>query len=309
MQQYTRLKQDEIEVILSRYGIHNLVSFKMLSGGSENTNYLLDSDQGRYVLCICEQKTADQARQLTDLLKHLERNHFDTSKTIQTIDDNSITMWKGKPVILKVFIEGRIQKDIPPKILRLIGKQVAKLHQVEAPDFLPRQVNYGKEEFSKVKEYDSNSEFDLWLTGIGEYMMPFFDLNLPKSLVHSDVFWDNVIIRENEDSAVIMDFEESTYYYRVFDIGMTIIGICAEGKRVNLDKARHLLAGYRSVGELLEEELKSLRAFTIYAGACMTFWRHQNFNHLKPDPKMFQHYLGLKVLVDFMMDQDDDCFA
>jgi Ser/Thr protein kinase RdoA (MazF antagonist) len=90
---------------------------------------------------------------------------------------------------------------------------------------------------------------------------------------------------------------------------MMIIGMCGEGETINLGKARHLLEGYQSETQLLEEELNSLKAFTIYAGATMSFWRHQNFNYLKPDPHMFDHYLGLKNLVDFMMRQSDDCFT
>jgi hypothetical protein len=52
-----------------------------------------------------------------------------------------------------------------------------------------------------------------------------------------------------------------------------------------------------------------MKAFTIYAGASMTFWRHQNFNYVKPNIKMSNHYLGLKVLVDDIVKQSDDCFV
>ncbi len=309
MEHYTRLDKKEIETILARFDIRPIVSFEVLSGGSENTNYLINSKNGKYVLCICEQKTVERSKELTALLEHLEKNHFNTSKTVRTRDNDPITIWNGKPIMVKEFIEGNINKELAPHLLELIGQELGKLHQIEAPDYLPIQLSYGKEQFSNVKKYAANSEFDIWLTDILEYMHPFFDLNLPKSLIHADLFWDNVIITTNERSAIIMDFEEAAYYYRVFDIGMAIIGICAEGETVNLVKAKHLLTGYRSEISLSEEELKSLKAFTIYAGASMTFWRHQNFNHVKPDPQKFGHYLGLKVLVDFMREQVDDCFA
>ena len=134
-------------------------------------------------------------------------------------------------------------------------------------------------------------------------------MDLPKAFIHSDLFWSNIIIQADGPAIFIMDFEEATYYYRVFDIGMTIIGICAEGKEINLEKAQHLLRGYQSETTLSSQELEALRAFTVYAGTAMTFWRHRNFNYVKPDPAMFDHYLGLKVLVDFMMEQDADCLV
>ena len=106
-----------------------------------------------------------------------------------------------------------------------------------------------------------------------------------------------------------MDFEDSTYYYRVFDLGMTIIGTCADGDTINLEKVKHFLNGYQAQAPLTSDEINALKAFTIYAGASMTYWRHQNFNYAKPDPKMYNHYLGLKVLVDYVFELDDDYFA
>ena len=309
MEQSTRLNEIEIREILAKFDIHNISSFELLSGGSENTNYLVKSENGKYVLCIFEQKTEKNAKELAHLLKHLEINNFNTSKLIYTSDSESVIIWKNKPIIIKAFIEGKIRKDLPPHLLKLIGKDLAKLHQINVPEYLPKQLNYGKEQFSNVKKYSANSEFDIWLKNILEYISPYLKLNLPKSIIHSDVFWDNVIIGENDNSATIIDFEESVNYYRLFDVGMTIIGICGEEKFINMEKVKRLLEGYQSEVQLSEVEINSLKAFTIYAGVSMTFWRHQNFNYVKPNSEMSNHYMKLKVLVDDMVKQADDCFV
>ena len=309
MEQSTELNEIEIREILAKFDIHNISSFELLSGGSENTNYLVKSENGKYVLCIFEQKTEKNAKDLTQLLKHLAINNFNTSKLINTSDSEPVIIWKDKPIIIKTFIEGKIRNDLSPHLLKMIGKELAKLHQINAPEYISDQLNYGKEQFVNVKKYSANSEFDIWLKNILEYIDPYLKLNLPKSIIHSDVFWDNVIIGENDNSATIIDFEESVNYYRLFDIGMTIIGICGEEKVINMEKTKHLLDGYQSEVQLLEEEINSLKAFTIYAGASMTFWRHQNFNYVKPNTKMSNHYMKLKVLVDDIVKQADDCFV
>lgn len=309
MEQYTRLNEQEIVVILSRFDIHNIISFELLSGGSENTNYLVNSESGKYILCICEQKTEEEAKKLAHLLEYLVANHFNTSKVIYDLNNEPVIIWKEKPVMIRVYLEGKIEKNLSSHLLKLIGKELAKLHKIAAPDYLPSQLNYGKEEFAKVKKYAADSEFDNWLMDVIKYIQPYFKLDLPKSLIHSDVFCDNVIISEDESTATLMDFEEAVHYYRVFDIGMTIIGICGDGEVVNLEKVKHFLKGYQSEVKLSEQEIISLKAFTIYAGASMTFWRHQNFNYVKPDPKMFNHYLGLKVLVDYMFELSDNYFV
>jgi len=309
MEQSTRLNDIDIRTILAKFDIHNISSFELLIGGSENTNYLVKSENGKYVLCIFEQKTEKNAKELAHLLKHLEVNNFNTSKLIYTSDSESVIIWKNKPIIIKAFIEGEIRKDLPPHLLKLIGKELAKLHQINVPEYLPKHLNCGMEQFSNVKKYSANSEFDIWLKNILEYISPYLKLNLPKSIIHSDVFWDNVIISKDDNTATIIDFEESVNYYRLFDIGMTIIGTCGEEKIINMEKIKYLLDGYQSEIQLLDVEINSLKAFTIYAGASMTFWRHQNFNYVKPNIKMSNHYLGLKVLVDDIVKQSDDCFV
>ncbi|MCP4311456.1 MAG: homoserine kinase [Bacteroidetes bacterium] len=302
------MNKEEIAIVLQQFEIGPVTSSKLLDGGYENTNYLVKSESIKYILCICEQKSEQEAEELARLLIYLGEQKFNTSKVIPGANGELVIIWKDKPVMIRTFIEGDVIEDLSPHLLKLIGKEVAKLHNINAPEYLPKQLNYGKEQFANIKKYAANSEFDRWLEMVLEYIAPYFALNLPKSLIHSDVFWDNVIINEDENSASIMDFEESTYYYRVFDIGMTIIGTCADGEIINLEKARHLLNGYQSQSPLTTDEINSLKAFTIYAGASMTYWRHQNFNYLKPDPKMYKHYLGLKVLVDYVFELDDDCF-
>jgi homoserine kinase type II len=309
MEQYTRLDEKEMVAISARFGIPNVSSFELLSGGSENTNYLVTAKSGKYILCICEQKTEKKAKELADLLDYLAANNFNTSKIVYSVNGESVLLWKGKPIMIRVFLEGEIQKNLSPHLLKLIGKELARLHQIEAPEYLPKQLPYGKEQFAQVRKYAPNSEFDIWLVKVLKYMQPYFKMNLPQSLIHSDLFWDNIIISEDGNAVAIMDFEEAANYYRVFDIGMTIIGICGEGEIVNLEKAKYLLKGYQSELELSADEINSLKAFTIYAGASMAFWRYQNFNYVKPDPQMFNHYLGLKVLADYMFEQADDCFV
>lgn len=308
MAQYTSLTTHDLEAILSSFTINDISSFEILSGGLENTSYLINIANSKYVLTICEQKSENKARELAHLLEHLEKHHFETSKIIRNTNNDPITLWKDRPIMLKKFIDGKIIKDLPHHLIALMGRELGKLHKIEAPSFLPKVVNYGKEQFFNVEKYALNSVFDIWLKEKLAYVTPYFTSNLPKAFIHGDVFYDNVIISEDESSVVIMDFEESAYYYRIFDIGMMIIGICGEGKIVDLEKASYILKGYQQENQLLDIELNALQAFTVYAGAAMTFWRHMNFNYTRPDSKLSNHYLQLKVLTDYVEEQAADCF-
>ena len=308
MAQYSTLTRNEIETILANYSIQNIEDFEVLAGGSVNTNYLVHTDQGKYVLTICETRSENEARELAHLLEYLEQHKFETSKVIRTTKYDPISQWNNRPIIVKKFIEEKILKDLPSHLMEILGRELGKLHKIGAPEYLPTQLSFGKEQFVDVEIYAPHSSFDIWLKKKMEYVLPYISSNLPKAFIHADVFYDNVVVSEDKRSVTIMDFEEAAYYYRVFDLGMMIIGTCGDRETINFEKASYMLKGYLQEIGLLEIELNALQAFTVYAATAMTFWRHINFNYTKPDPSMSNHYLGLKVIADYVEEQDADVF-
>ena len=308
MSQYSVLNLKEISEICNRYGIKTVKSFSILSGGSENTNYLIAAQDSQFVLTICEQKTMQSARELGLLLEHLAVHNFETSKLVRTKDREPVSEWKGKPVMLKVFLEGEIIQDLTNPILETIGMEMGRLHQIEAPLYLPKELGYGMPFFNQASQYAPGTTFERWLQAMKAYFQPYISENLPKSLIHSDIFYSNIVVSSAAGRAYIMDFEEAANYYRIFDIGMTLVGLCCDAKNLTVKKARALLKGYQQEIALLEVEKRSLQAFTVYAAASMTFWRHRNFNHVNPDPEMYDHYLGLKVIADAIREIPADIF-
>ena len=76
----------------------------------------------------------------------------------------------------------------------------------------------------------------------------------------------------------IIDFEEACRYYNVFDLGMGVLGLCAEGTKVNLAKARALGIGYQKIQSLTEQEKECLQLFSEYAAIATAYWRFWKFN-------------------------------
>jgi len=303
MAQYTVINDADLKTILESYGIGTMLSYKILSGGSENTNYLVNTETNAFVLTICEQKPVQEAENLALLLNYLKLNNFNTSKLVETLNGALIAIWNDKPIILKEFIKGDIIQDFPENLLVYLGKELAKLHQVKVPNYVPKTLNYGSiSRFDEVRVYAPDSSFYKWLKETQHYIENYISPELPKSLIHSDIFYSNVIVSADQKTATIMDFEEACYYYRLFDIGMMIIGTCSKGKTINQKKIKSLLEGYQQENKLLEIEIDSLKAFTVYAATATAFWRHQNFNYVNVDVKLKNHYLEMKNLADTIMD-------
>lgn len=308
MIEYSRLTLDEIRVIGSQYDIEEIRSCEILSGGSENTNYLVNTNNDAYVLTISEQKSMKKTKDLADLLEYLVDNDFSTSKIIRNKNSQSLGVWNGKPVMLKEYLRGKVMEDLPHHLVEYLGQQLGKLHNIKAPAYLPTQLSYGIECFDDLKIYAESSEFYLWLKEIEDLVQRSLSPRLPKAMIHSDVFFNNVIVSKDENRATIMDFEEASFYYRVFDLGMIIVGVCSIGEAVDLDKVGVLLRGYQRENKLLELELDSLNTFTVYAAACTAFWRHKHFNYVEPVQKMADHYLAMKHLADHVRALPNDSF-
>ena len=307
MAQYTVLSDTDLQAILTHYSVGKVWFYNVLSGGSENTNYLVNTEHNAYVLTICEQKSAKEAKELASLLDYLALHNFATSKLIKTLKGKLTVTCKNKPVILKAFIEGDIIQDLSENLLVYLGKELAKLHQVKVPNYVPKTLNYGSiNRFDEVQVYAPGSAFYKWLKETQHYIENYIHPELPKALIHSDIFYSNIIVSTDRKKATIMDFEEACYYYRVFDIGMMIIGTCRSGETINLNKVKRLLSGYQQHTKLLKIEKKALKAFTVYAATGTSFWRHQNFNYINIIAEKKDHYLEMKLLADTIMSQPDN---
>jgi homoserine kinase type II len=298
MSPYSVLDISNILDICKQYTIPEVVSHIILSGGSENTNYLISTENGKFVLTICEQKTMQRARDLACLLEFLADNGFKTSELLRTTKGELISKWNGKPVMFKHFLSGHILNDFSYALLEKVGIEMGKLHQIRPPEEIQRILGYGVTHFHEVSTYAKGSDFEIWLNEIKDYILPYMSTHLPKTLIHSDIFYSNIVVSIDRKSVCIMDFEEAADYFRVFDIGMTLVGLCSDSQKMNLAKASALMSGYQKKIKLLEIEKKVLQAFTVYAAASMTFWRHRNFHHINPNPKMYDHYLELKAIAD-----------
>tara|TARA_B110000014_G_scaffold61864_1_gene41910 strand:- start:15 stop:947 length:933 start_codon:yes stop_codon:yes gene_type:complete len=299
MIQYSILNKQDVKHILIPYSIKNLTNVEKLSGGYENTNYLITANNHHYVLSLFERKSPEHVKILEQLLSHLNKNNFKTSQTVSTTDGETVTYWNKKPIIIKHFIEGKVMDTLPNHIIELVGEATGKLHQVPAPDYLPKTIDYGQENFKLVNQYAPKTTFEDWIQAVKRYIQPYLEMDLPKAFIHSDLFCSNIIISSDEKSVIIMDFEEAAYYYRIFDIGMAIIGLCSEGKILNKEKVKSFLIGYKKEIKLTPDEEKALQAFTVYAGASMTFWRHRNFNYVYPDIGLKNRFKALQRLTNY----------
>jgi len=276
MARYTQLHQSDIQKITADYNLV-VTRFEVIDGGAGNSSYLLHTGNGKYVLTVCDDKSLSDAANMGHLLLLLKTHNFPATRLLPPINQPVITKYRNKPVMLKAYVNGQVCENLDDDMLRQVGMEMARLHEVPAPDFLPDKHAYGLQVFSNVIGRNINTEYESWLAKQHDYLKQNIPSSLPCGLIHGDLFYDNVIFEEKKFRAII-DFEEACHYYKAFDLGMGILGLCVENASVVLDKAHALVNGYQQVRKLEQTEKETLQIFIQYAAAATSCWRFWKYH-------------------------------
>jgi homoserine kinase type II len=283
MARYTQLQESDVQEIARNYDL-TVSEFEPIEGGAGNSSYLLQTQQGSTVLTVFDEKTLSYVTRLGQLLLLLAEYEFPTTRPLSSVKGGMITVYRAKPVMLKAYIAGQVCKNLNETMLHQVGAAMAKLHRLPTPDFLPNKHPYGRQDFSTVIGRNIDPEYESWLAERFAYLERHIPPGLPSGLIHGDLFYDNVLF-EKERFKAIIDFEEACRYYMGFDLGMGILGLCAEGLTVSLDRARALVTGYQQVRMLEEREKETLQLFVEYAAIATSYWRFWKYHIHSPIPE------------------------
>ncbi len=289
MANFTQLKQDDIQNIADNYNLR-VAEFESIDGGNGNSSYLLSTEKSKYVLTVCDDKTFEEAEVMGQLLLLLQQYDFSCTRVVPSVSKDVITMYRDKAVMLKVYIEGQIFDNLDESMLYQVGTETAKLHQIPSPRYVPTDHPYGRSHFPQVFGLNIDEKYESWLNKQFDDLECNIPAELPRALIHGDLFYDNLLFEKTKFNAII-DFEEACHYYRVFDLGMAIIGSCADGITVALNKARALVRGYQKIKQLEQVEKESLQMFVQYAATATSYWRFDKYNIDTPNAdKSDQHW-------------------
>jgi len=126
-------------------------------------------------------------------------------------------------------------------------------------------------------------------------------------MIHGDLFYSNVVLTK-EQTPIIMDFEETSYYYRSFDLGMAVVGLCCEHGQIVPLKMRALIRGYQNVISLSKRESESIKAFIVYGATATAFWRFKQFNIVHPVERLKDSYKEMVAIADQAYSFSDEQF-
>ncbi len=304
---YTDLIDKEIAKFGELFNLGSVKEFHLLKGGSTNFNFLLITEKGKYVLTICEDGTFEQVRHLMALLQHLEAHNFHTSKVLKSNSGEFLLETSNKPVYLKSYIEGLVPRKLSLTSLEYLGRMIAKLHKIQVFDSIPDAFPYGLTYFTEVTTSSSSHPYVDWLKQKSQFLEEHLPNNLPRGLVHGDIFSDN-LVEGTHGQIIIIDFETVSHSPFIFDIGMALIGVCSEKSTISLRKAKAFIKGYQQERKFNQMEKNNIKLFAIYAATVTSVWRFRLF-HLKiPTFKRFHGYQQMVDIEDSLVQIKNSIF-
>ena len=285
---YTKLNQNDIEDILSNYTLGNLESFEGIKEGIENTNYFLSINKKKFILTVYEKRVKPKDLPFfSNLMSSLNKANFKCPAPIFNNKNNTVTDFGGKKLMIVSFLDGKAKQNLSPANCKSIGFETAKMHELTKNLKLKRQndlsVQSWRKLFDAVKDKCTNIHKDLPKL-IEENLNDVeknWPKNLPKGIIHADLFHDNIFFIKDEFSGVI-DFYFSCEDYFAFEIAICFNALCFDGLKNNLSfnitKAKNFIDGYTSVRRLTNEEKESIKVLS--QGAALRFLLTRVFDTL-----------------------------
>ncbi len=304
---YSKLSMDQLHRLAGQFGLPEVEWIKAIEGGNSNTNHRLKTVDVIYVMTILEEKNIRQGAELVALLQHLAAHDFYTSTIILPVNGEPTGLIDEKPVLLKPWIDGEVVEQLEASQLRQIGRCLARLHQIPAPDFLPRVQAYGLQTFAEMIGQNLDRKYESWLGQQFKRISTLLNPELPRGFIHGDLFYDNVLFESGQLKAII-DFEESCHYYLIFDIGMAALGLCRNKTIIDLAGVKALVDGYLEVRDLTPLERTSLQLCIEYAATATSRWRYWKYNFDAPTESRKDIHWEMVGLALYVQGIEKPCF-
>lgn len=273
---YTDVAADELAGFLSGYDLGELLSYKGIAEGVENSNFLLHTTRGHFFLTLYEKRVAKgDLPFFLNLMGHLAARGITCPQPVANKSGETLGVLAGRPAAIIDFLEGVWPRKPSVVHCAAIGEALAKLHLAGANFKMSRANALSVAGWRPLFE-TAEARADTVQPGLRDFLAAelshleqSWPADLPRGIIHADLFPDNALFLGDTLSGLI-DFYFACNDLFAYDVAICLNAWCFEADHAfNVTKARAFLNAYGKVRPLGAEEQV---AFPLLArGAALRF--------------------------------------
>ncbi|MEO8669018.1 MAG: homoserine kinase [Bauldia sp.] len=273
---YTDFSDEEFDAFMGGYDLGAVLSVKGIAEGVENSNYLMATERGQFILTLYERRVdpADLPFFL-GLMEHLAGRGITCPLPVHDKNGNALGRLAERPAAIVTFLSGMWVRRPRADHCSAVGKALARLHLCgeDFPLARPNALSVGgwrplfescggrTDEIAPGLAGDISEELD--------HLEEHWPEDLPPGIIHADLFPDNVFFLGGKLSGLI-DFYFACNDMLAYDVAVCLNAWCFESDgALNITKARALIAGYQSVRKFTPAEIAALPV--LARGAAVRF--------------------------------------
>jgi homoserine kinase type II len=262
---YTDVPDDELQKFAAQYALGEIVSCKGIAEGVENSNYLLRTETGIFILTLYEKRVDPKDLPFfIGLMEHLASRGLACPTPVHGNDGIALRTLCGRPACIITFLDGMWPRRIQPFHCAGVGRALAELHLAGGSFTMSRPNSLSLAgwryyfELCRLRADEIRPGLAEELASELAQIEAAWPRDLPGGIIHADLFPDNVFFRGEKVSGLI-DFYFACSDFLAYDIAICLNAWCFESDgSFNVTKARLLLSSYRAVRPISAAELAAL---------------------------------------------------
>ncbi len=283
MSVYTTVKFEHLRPFLLRYELGNAIDLQPVVAGITNTNYFLDTEQGRFVLTLYEHHSEPELDYLLGLQQHLSNQAVRCARPVKDRFDQLYSILNQRPAAIIHRLPGVVETHPDPGHCASIATELARFHlagrKYTGRRNNPRGMKWIRAELETLKHHLEESDLQSIQSTLDHCRS--FDLSrLPQGAIHADLFHDNALFI-NAELGGILDFDYACNDSFVFDIAVMLNDWCVDNEgRLVAARVHSSIAAYQQQRRLGAIELDALPLMLRLAA--LRFWLSRLYDKLFP---------------------------
>jgi homoserine kinase type II len=262
---YTEVTDEALGEFLAGYPLGRVVSFKGIAEGVENSNFLLRTDAGQFILTLYEKRVHEEDLPFfVGLMEHLAARGVTCPQPVRSRDGQALGRLAGRAAAIVTFLDGLWIRRPQARHCAAVGEALARMHEAGADFALSRpnalSIGGGPALFASAEARADEVAPGLAKETARELaaLQAIWPTGLPSGVIHADLFPDNVFFLGDQLSGLI-DFYFACNDAFAYDLAVSLNAWCFEvDGAFNVSKGMAMIAGYERRRRLTPEEVAAL---------------------------------------------------